>query len=174
MGGRGRFHLRLAMRDITVILTAYRRPTLLRPQFDAIRAQTVPARALWLWANEPSPRLLAESEALPFDRVVLCSPNAFFHCRFALALPAATEFVALFDDDALPGPDWFANCLRTMERTPGILGSAGVRLASDCYRDRTLYGWHAPTTEAVEVDLVGHAWFLRREWLPYLFAAPAV
>jgi GT2 family glycosyltransferase len=162
------------MSDITVLLTAYRRPTLLRPQFDAIRAQTVPARALWLWANEPSPRLLAESEALPFDRVVLCSPNAFFHARFALALSAATEFVALFDDDALPGPEWFANCLRTMERTPGILGSAGVRLTSDCYRDRTLYGWHAPTTETIEVDLVGHAWFLRREWLPYLFAAPAV
>src|SRR5262245_25578194 len=162
------------MSDITAVLTAYRRPALLRPQFEAVAAQTVPARVVWLWANEPTPRLIAEGETLPFDQVVRCSTNAFFHARFALALTATTEFVAVFDDDALPGPDWFANCLRTLERTPGILGSAGVRLAGNRYRDRTLHGWHAPSAATVEVDLVGHAWFLRREWLHHLFALPAV
>ena len=108
------------------------------------------------------------------ERVVTCSDNAHVHARFALALTATTEFVALFDDDALPGANWFANCLRTMRQTPGILGTAGVRVAGVSYRNGERFGWHAPCTQTVEVDLVGHAWFLRTEWVKYLFFAPAV
>ncbi len=162
------------MSGITVILTAYRRPALLRPQWEAIRAQGVPAHTVWLWANEPDPQMRAEIAALRLDRSLVCSDNAGVHARFALALTAPTEFVAVFDDDALPGPNWLANCLRVMDRTPGILGAAGVRIQGDGYQQRTMHGWHAPTTETVEVDLVGHAWFLRTEWIRYLFAAPAV
>ncbi len=162
------------MSDITVILTAYRRPHTLRPQVEAVRGQTVPAREVWVWANDPGPEMLAALRDARPDRVVTCSANAYFHARFALALTAPTEYVALFDDDAVPGPGWFAGCLETMARTPGILGAAGVRLLGPGYGGRSLHGWHAPSDRAVEVDLVGHAWFLRAGWVRHLFAAPPV
>src|SRR5262245_41220621 len=129
------------MSGITVILTAYRRPALLRPQLEAVRGQTTAPAAVWLWANAPTEALLAEIRGLPFDRVVTCSDNAHVHARFALALTAPTPHVAVFDDDTLPGPRWFANCLETMAGTPGILGSAGVRLVEAAYHSRELYGW---------------------------------
>jgi hypothetical protein len=105
---------------------------------------------------------------------VTCSQNAYFHGRFALALMAPTEFVAIFDDDTIPGRDWFANCLETMRTTPGILGTAGLILHGPSYARRTMYGWQRPSDRAVEVDLVGQAWFLRTEWVRYLFAERAV
>jgi GT2 family glycosyltransferase/tetratricopeptide (TPR) repeat protein/2-polyprenyl-3-methyl-5-hydroxy-6-metoxy-1,4-benzoquinol methylase len=129
---------------------------------------------MWLWANEPDNPLRATIAVQKLNRTVICSDNAHVHARFALALTAPTEYVAIFDDDALPGPNWFASCLRVMDRTPGILGSAGVRLQGNGYQQRTLHGWHTPIAETVEVDLVGHAWFLRTEWIHYLFAVPAV
>src|SRR5437016_2825649 len=110
------------MPDVTVILTAYRRPSLLADQLASIRAQTEPPCEVWLWANEPDETLRQTIERLEFDRVVTCSTNAHVHARFALALTAPTSFVAIFDDDTFPGPRWLENCHATFERSPGILG----------------------------------------------------
>jgi GT2 family glycosyltransferase len=162
------------MADVTVILTAYRRPELLQDQVRAVRAQSEPPREVWAWANDPTPVVLAALEAARLDRAVTSSRNDYVHARFALALTARTEFVAVFDDDTVPGRRWLENCLATFREHPGILGSAGVRVHGGDYRRRTVHGWHDPAEEAVEVDLVGHAWFLRTEWVHYLFTAPAV
>src|SRR5207245_4619190 len=142
--------------DITAIMTAFRRPHTLARQWEAIRSQTVQPRAVWIWANDPDPAVGEAVAALAVDRVVVCRPNAFFHARFALGLTALTEYVALFDDDSIPGARWFENCLATMNTHPGILGSAGVCLSGPSYQSRIVCGWHAPVDEVVEVDLVGH------------------
>lgn len=162
------------MPGITTILTVYRRPKNLQTQVEAIRRQSVPSQAIWAWGNEPSEDLKSALAAAGLDRVVTSSQNAFFHGRFALALLATTEYVALFDDDSIPGSRWFANCLETIGTTPGILGTAGVVLHGPGYADRTMHGWQRPDDAAVEVDLVGQAWFLRTEWIKHLFAAPPV
>lgn len=162
------------MLDLTVILTAYRRPELLHDQVLAIRAQTTLPREIWVWANEPESTMLGALERAQLDRVVTSNRNAYVHARFALALTANTEFVAIFDDDSVPGKRWFENCLESFARTPGILGSAGVRLWGNDYQKRSVHGWHDPVRETVEVDLVGHAWFLKRSWVNYLFSTPAV
>ena len=163
---------------ITSIITVHRRLHTLGPQLAAIRGQSVKPDRVWAWANEPQPDLAATLSAAlatgSLDRVVTSSENTFFHARMALALDARTEYVAIFDDDSIPGPHWFANCLETIARTPGILGTAGLVLHGPGYATRTTHGWQRPHDETVEVDLVGQVWFLRREWVPYLFAAPPV
>src|SRR6266481_3490612 len=130
--------------DITTILTVYRRPHTLLPLIGAVRGQSVPPSLVWAWANDPWEEFAASLRSAGLDRVVTCSQNAYFHGRFALALLAPTEYVAIFDDDSIPGYDWFANCLETMARTPGILGTAGLVLHGASYASRTMYGWQRP------------------------------
>ena len=158
---------------ITVVLTVYRRPHLLAPQLAAIRSQSVQPDAIWIWANEPDEEMTSALKLSSVDRIVTSDVNAHFHARFALAQTAPTEFVALFDDDTIPGGHWFANCLETMHRRPGILGTAGCRLRGPFYAGRTVHGWHVPSADPIEVDIVGHGWFLRKQWLKYLFAESA-
>jgi hypothetical protein len=56
-----------------------------------------------------------------------------------------------------------------MKKTPGILGSAGVILNSKQYINHMRCGWPTRNEELERVDLVGHAWFFKREWLQYLW-----
>ena len=155
-------------------------PDGLSPPRGARRSRSRPSalspnrREVWVWANDPTPSMREALDGVLLDRVVTSSRNDYVHARFALALTATTEFVALFDDDTMPGPRWLENCLETFRRSPGILGSAGVRLHGGDYQRRSVHGWHDPSAETIEVDLVGHAWFLKTEWVHYLFTAPAV
>lgn len=160
-------------RDITAILTCYKRPHLLREQIDALKNQSVPPKEIWVWINEPDRHDFDYEKikmGLPFDvKIFDCNHNWKFYGRFAAAMLADTEYVALFDDDTIPGKDWLSNCLTTMNRTPGILGGVGCVLPGDRYYGHERVGWSHPNEETREVDLVGHAWFFKRDWLQYLW-----
>jgi len=100
--------------------------------------------------------------------------NWKFYGRFAGALLAETEHIAIFDDDTIPGSRWLENCLNTMETHEGILGSAGVILQGSTYNPHQRCGWPTHNPETTQVDLVGHAWFFKRDWLKYLWAEPPI
>lgn len=155
--------------DITVILNCYRRPYNLRMQVDALRSQSKPPKEIWLWVNQHPDNEGFSFDSLGLDKVFHNDYNWKFYGRFAGALLADTEYVAIFDDDTIPGSKWFENCLDTMAVNEGIMGSAGYiqegRLASQYYRE----GWPSQNTETKRVDYVGHAWFFKREWLQYLW-----
>ena len=155
--------------DITVILNAYRRPYNLAMQIEAIRAQTHPPKNLWLWVNAHEDNAGYDFESLGVDRIFKNDYNWKFYGRFAAALLADTEYVALYDDDTVPGKKWHHNCLETMKTHEGILGTAGVILKGDKYVQHDRCGWPTQNSEIEEVDLVGHGWFFKREWLRYLW-----
>lgn len=153
--------------EITAILTVYRRPEYLVDQVAAIRSQSIPAKDIFVWRNwAPECGDIHVPDGI---RVVESNANWKYHARFALGLLAQTEYVCIFDDDALPGKQWFQNCLETMRYKPGIMGTNGIRLNSPGYDERQYIGCMRPNENAEEVDIVGHSWFLRREWLRYLW-----
>jgi|GEM_PF-492504 len=155
---------------ITVILTAYRRVEYLAEQIKAIRAQSLPPTEIWVWTNA-SPDQLVDISLLA-DRVVVSNTNWLFWGRFALGNLARTGFVAFFDDDTLPQPRWFENCLNTISQgTDGILGGSGVLLPVEGgYSSKNKAGWNGRHLDEVsEVDLVGHAWFMRKEYLQFMW-----
>ena len=154
---------------ITVILNAYRRPYNLRMQIDAIRKQTTRPTQIWLWVNQHEDNDGFNFKELDLDRIFHNDYNWKFYGRFAAALLADTEYVAIFDDDTIPGERWFENCLDTMKTSEGILGSAGVTLNDKFYVQHDRCGWPTQNSETTRVDLVGHAWFFKREWLSYLW-----
>jgi len=155
--------------NITVILNAYRRPYNLQMQIDAIRSQTDPPKQIWLWVNYHEDNKDFDFKSLDVDRIIHNDYNWKFYGRFAAALLADTEYVALYDDDTIPGTKWHENCLNTMKTHEGILGSAGVILNGIRYIQHDRCGWPSQNSETTEVDLVGHAWFFKREWLRYLW-----
>jgi len=158
------------MSSITAILNVYRRPNNLEMQVKSISNQSIKPNQIWIWRNhhEDSSNLNLSSIA-GVDRWMNSNYNWKFYGRFAAALLADTEYVAIFDDDTIPGKDWFKNCLETMQTSEGILGSAGVILNSKLYMDHARSGWAAKNEKIERVDLVGHAWFFKREWLKYLW-----
>jgi len=155
--------------DITVILNCYRRPYNLKMQVDAIRAQSVKPVQIWLWINYHEDNKDFDPSTLGVDKVFSNDFNWKFYGRFAAALLADTEYVAIYDDDTIPGKRWHENCLKTMKTHEGILGSAGITLKSDRYVNHDRCGWPTQNREVTEVDLVGHSWFFKREWLRYLW-----
>jgi hypothetical protein len=151
------------MNDITVILNGYLRPEFLSTQLESIKNQTIQPKEIMLWQNH--------SEG--FDENVTnelttakSNKNLGVWARFAYALNAKTEYICVFDDDTVPGKKWFENCLNTMETHEGLLGTIGLIYDSPHnYLQHIRVGWDVPNEETTRVDIVGHCWFFKREWL---------
>jgi len=150
-------------KDITVILNCYRRPEYLKEQIDSIRNQTIKPKEIWVWVNHHEDNASFDFGSIGADKVIKNDHNWKFYGRFSAALLAQTKFVALFDDDTIPGSRWFENCLETYKTHPGILGGVGVLLKENRYYGHNRVGWSNPNESVQEVDLVGHAWFVERE-----------
>ena len=152
-------------KGITVILNGYERPHTIPEQLTAINNQTIKPEDVMLWYNQGD--LQQYNTGIP--KTAYCSHNFKFLGRFAYALLAKTEYIAIFDDDTIPGKKWFENCLNTMKTHRGILGGRGIKLTRPIYEHSVAFGWDNPRPEITEVDLVGHAWFFPREYLQYLW-----
>ena len=155
--------------DITVILNCYRRPYNLEMQIKAIREQSIKPVQIWLWVNQHEDNINFDLSGLDVDRTFKNDFNWKFYGRFAAALLADTEYIAIYDDDTVPGSKWHENCLNTMQTHEGILGSAGIILKGNRYVQHDRCGWPTQNQEVTEVDLVGHSWFFKREWLRFLW-----
>lgn len=154
---------------ITAILNCYKRPEYLKEQIEAIKNQSVPVDDIMIWSNKPEDGVQFNLDNLGV-KVAYSNTNFKFHARFAYGLLAKSEYVAFFDDDTIPGKEWFKNCLDTMGSNDYILGTSGVRLESEFYDPHSKFGWNGNKNDKLEfVDLVGHAWFLKRSTLKYLW-----
>jgi glycosyltransferase involved in cell wall biosynthesis len=154
--------------DITVILNCYKRIEYLDEQISAIENQSIPPKEIWIWQNSPEDREKPNLEKYSSKcKIVSSNFNFKFHGRFSLALLARTKYVCFFDDDAIPGEKWFENCLNTIENGyDGILGCAGVILNERNYLNIDNIGSNGIKSDVpIEVDLVGHSWFFKKEWL---------
>ena len=154
---------------VTVVLNCYKRAEYLKEQIEAIKAQSVKVDEIMIWSNKPEEGQQYNLDSLDC-KVAYSNTNLKFHARFAYGLLAKSEYVAFFDDDTIPGKDWFKNCLSCMGDNNYILGASGVRLESDQYDPHKKFGWNGTRSTKMEfVDLVGHAWFMRRDTLKYLW-----
>lgn len=162
----------LAAEEITAVLNVYKRPHTLAEQVAALRAQTVPPKAIFIWNNGNKSVDLSPYKADPLFRVFDSDKNMGVWSRFIAASMAPTEHICVFDDDTIPGPRWFENCVAQMKQRVALYGTIGVVFKRpDTYYELIVrYGWDGPCMEAKAVDIVGHAWFFKRDWFKYYFA----
>ena len=163
---------------VTAILQAYARPHTLRQQYKAIMSQTVKPDEVWLIQNcyDPSPWIDLQ---LANNCVSIISNHNFgVWYRFAAALMAKTKYVCIFDDDTIPGPKWFENCIQCNEKQKGLYGTIGVLFGSEkgYGADDSVYGtgdqrvgWDVPNEKTMKVDIVGHSWFFEKDLLHYFW-----
>jgi len=157
---------------INAILTGYNRPHNLDKQHQAVLNQTLPVNKVEIWWNKGEHMPVA----IPGLYGAYCNKNYKYWGRFALGLLQDCDFIALFDDDTIPGKDWIKNCYESFQKKPGIYGSLGVKLFNGEYQNieaitklgnitHIKTGWCDKVSEITEVDLVGHSWFFPKEYL---------
>ena len=164
--------------SITVILNGYKRGNQLTEQLNALNNGTVKPDEILLWYNNPGDDSLINYKMVEEVPTALCNYNFGVWARFAFAFNAQSEYVCIFDDDTIPGKRWLENCLNTMKTHEGLLGSVGLLYLnphppeySSYYEHYLRFGWieNGNNDIPIQVDLVGHSWFFKKEWLSYMW-----
>lgn len=151
------------MTSVGFVLNLWKRPDNLTRQIEAVKSQTVPPAEVVLWVNGVD---LPGGVDFSQCTVAQSSQNFGVWARFAYALNLRTDFICVVDDDTFPGNRWVENCLKTMKTHEGLLGTRGLRFKSTrSYHPAEDFGWGRPNQFIEKVDIVGHNWFFRREWL---------
>jgi hypothetical protein len=154
------------METVSIVLNSYKRTRWFEEQLNAIKNQTVPVNEIFVWQNK------SDAEPIPSnlrDDVIFvdCNQNLGVWSRFALALNCRSDYIAIFDDDTIPGPKWLENCINTHKTHPGLLGTVGVVFGDKYYTWNKVnrIGWCTPNETTEKVDIVGHCWFFHRDLL---------
>lgn len=158
-------------KNITVILNAYKRTHRLEEQIQSINNQTIQPKEIMIWKNQSDSPL--DENLIGNCTYSNNNKNFGVWSRFAYALNAKTDWICVFDDDTIPGKEWFQNCFETYEKFPGLLGTNGVLFGNSVYypNGKALnIGWDkSKNTQPIKVDIVGHSWFFHRDMLSYFF-----
>ena len=167
---------KMKSKNIDVVLTLYKRPDVLLKQLMAIRSQTVTPHNIFLYQDGLDSYyeiILKDDIKKYFSDIMISNNNKGVWERFKYAKEIVkAEYVCIFDDDTIPGEKWFENCLDCMEKEEGIYGTNGILLnlrTNYPFGNDTRIGWNNPNEKIAEVDFVGHSWFLKTEWLSYMF-----
>jgi hypothetical protein len=156
------------MSDITAIINVFKRPHVIDAQIEAIRAQTIQPKCIFIWNNGNKSVDLSKYKDKTDIRVFDNNFNYGVWSRFLIGFLAPTQYICIFDDDTIPGTRWFENCLDSMNKKKALYGTIGVIFNQlDKYSVRKRFGWDGPCEVSKPVDIVGHSWFFRKEWLSY-------
>lgn len=156
---------------ISVILNVYKRPYTLEKQIESILSQSVEIKPenIHVWYNNVD----GLEQPLPVEtkiKTYKCNYNTKFFGRFTIPLICQTPYIAMFDDDVIPGKKWFENCLSTIDKHNAILGASGVITNGKTYVPNQKVGWNGIKNDKPrEVDLVGHGWFYKKEWGKFMW-----
>jgi len=161
--------------EITTILSVWKRDHL-QKQINHILNQTKKPYQIWIYQNESHFEInIPDDVKQEYNISIIQSKdiNFKFHARFALPLLCDTEYVAIFDDDTMPGNKWLENCIETSKRNNSIVLARGLTVLDgfEQQRDQCLKatGDGRPIESETEVDLGGHCWFFKSEWCKYMW-----
>lgn len=150
---------------VSAILNCFRRPHSLKQQHEAIKKQSISPNEILIWKNHPQKDLDFDFSGIDDALVSVNNANYGVWARFAFALNSTSDYICVFDDDTIPGKNWFKNCIENIEKQNGLYGTIGVSFFDLDYRSYVRHGWACPNNKTEQVDIVGHAWFFHRDLL---------
>ena len=153
---------------VTAIINVFKREDTGIEIYNSLREQSYPISDIIFWINQGSGIKTYEyiKANAPNANIVFCDENLGVWARFAHALNTKTEFTVIFDDDTIPGKRWIENCMEQMNRIEALYGTVGLIYNSENhYLDNKRYGWPSANSSSIQVDIVGHSWFFKTNWL---------
>lgn len=157
--------------SVTIVLSGFKRPHVLRQQYGAIKSQSVGDLPIILWVNLVDNNINFDPEIINNCQSIISNTNYGVWGRFTAALNANTKYVCVIDDDTIPGKRWIENCLTTMQTHVGVLSTRGVIADKNHDLQYPLpisykaVGWCDPNETVTRVDMGCHSWFFERGWL---------
>lgn len=156
--------------DLTVLLTVFKRRHL-GTQLKAIESQSVKPRHIVVFQNENHRKVSWRKLVQRGHSYVFNSANTGYFGRFAYLLNSDTEYVAILDDDIVPGPNCLANYFNQAVQLNGIIGGNGRIARTNKFIDEL----HQPPDVGIRphatlVDFVGHMWLFRTDLLRDMFS----
>ena len=156
-----------------MILTLYKRPQYLETQLKAIENQSLKPKEILLYQDGTGDNIkIPEHLKERFNLIEISPINKGVWERFNFARKnAKSKYVCIFDDDTIPASRWLENCMCEMLQKEGLYGAIGIISQDEKYDPEHFKraGWCNNNNETLRVDFVGHSWFLKKDWLDYLF-----
>lgn len=159
--------------SLSVVLTGFKRsPAYLQAQLEALEKSTLKPDAIVFFQNGDFANFTEVLAKWPqVKHVHYKNWNSKFHGRFAAAMLLTTEFVAIADDEVVPGPRWLEAAVQQAGALNGIIGNSGRIVEPDSSftdpkvpyqssRSAHVTGEVTKPTPA-QVDFVGHWWVTR-------------
>lgn len=161
--------------DVTIVLTSWMRPGLVRGQFMAIAQQSRAPAQMAIYVNPPP---VSQPGVSVLDEEILAnminwrnSVNDGPWPRFYKAFELSTEYVVILDDDVIPGPSWLEQAIALVDEKSVCVAVTGALIDAD--GNEQIIG---PGTEADQttVDFGRQGWVIKREWLTNFLRFPRV
>jgi hypothetical protein len=154
--------------DVTVILySGGSTGNILATQLDSLRQQTVHPRYIWIHVDGT----VGHDERTLASMLAFRTPHPVGrNHRLMLARHAETTYVAILDEDTIPGRRWLERSIQALASADpsgempfgvAILASSGILVDSDG-RTRSV-GPEFPRDEAIEVDYGRQAWLFKTD-----------
>ena len=169
--------------EITVIISLWKRNNY-EAQLNHIVNQTKRPYQIWIYQNESHIDVyIPDKIKQKYNISIIQSQdiNFKFYGRFAIALLCDTEYVAIFDDDTLPGNKWLESCMNTSKKYNAMVGARGAILNTDLSNETPL---NQPYVKSIgscdgiflssdtKVAFLGHCWFAKTCWIQNLWRDP--
>lgn len=148
-------------RNLAVILSSHMRPQMTEQQLLKLRQQTIHAKRIVFLV---SPGLSANEALLSSQETVRTSFPFTPWRRFYEAAMQDAEWVAILDDDTIPGSRWLEAALDYLkDNTNDVVAARGVKL--DDSLGEHMVGPGQEPQEITEVDYGENGWVLSRQKL---------
>jgi len=160
----------VAQADVTVILySSGENPALIAQQIDALARQSVHAKTIWVHADGPKGH---DERTLARMTVHRTAGHFGRYFRMSLARNVTTRYVAILDEDTLPGRRWLERTIVALMEADEeveaegselpfggfVLAGSGSVLASDDPADVRLVGPELPRDAPCTVDFGRQSW----------------
>ena len=165
------------MKDVTAILTVYKRPEYLSKQIDAMLSQTFKISNYIICLNGSENRkkvdkVIHHKWIADKTLIVEFNKNQWVWNRFFLAYNAKTEYIFVCDDDIIPWNKWIENCVNQSDWIIGSWWSVFNSLETRWDRYvvcETEWNNCIRPKELTQVDMSWHSWFFKKELLWKMF-----
>ena len=150
------------MEEVICILNVYKRAMWFEDQLNAVINQSIKPKHIIIWNNSDFD--LSKYKDINNITIFNSSKNMGVWARFfSLYFLLEGKYVCVFDDDTIPGNNWFKNCITTINKYNALLGTIGVYFnEGNKYSVMKRYGWDNPNEKEKLVDIVGHSWFFKK------------